>query len=168
MRSPTEKLNHELKKRGFGGLDDPTIVQQLAVVVRDHVHFRQILMAVVPEERTNCYETMRPHLRFEAWPLDRYVAKAAELAANKELDKAAIDILAEQALARNQRDIDTLGVLALVCTRCTTEDTFKGATLHVALKAAAKAGWGKAFDYRNKKTLTYCPKCAKARIQLVQ
>lgn len=155
MSAKAEQINRALKKRGFGGLEDPNVVQHLAFCVRDHDHFRTVLMGVVPAERVNAYEAMRPHLRFQAKPLDVYVAEAADLAARKEYDSTAIDVLAEKAIAQSRHEKD--GGLTVKCSKCTKVELFRAASVDQARKAAHTAGW------RGDGKRDYCPGCVPTR-----
>jgi len=149
------KLDHELKRKGFGGLDDPRLIQQIAFCVRDHVHLRQILVTVVPEKRTQAYEAMRPYLRFEAKPLDVYIAEAADLAARKEQDQTKIDVIAEKAIARAEREWQSNGKrLILVCVKCTRQEDFPASERFIAAGDAYREGW------RKDDGKVYCKTCA--------
>lgn len=150
MNAQQEKVDRALKRKGFGGLTDPRLVQQLAFCVRDHVHLRTVLVGIKPEERTKAFDQMRPYLRFKAKPLDVYIAEAAELAANREYDQTAIDILAEKAIEQTRHE-QKHGELELVCTKCTTFEIFRAAVKQDAEKAAHSAGW------RSDLRKTYCP-----------
>lgn len=78
-------MNTHLKAHGFGALDDPTIVQQLAFVIGDHERFRNMLMKVAPAERANAYRALSTHLRFKARPLETYVMEAKQNAEKLQL-----------------------------------------------------------------------------------
>lgn len=71
----TEKrqLDNELMSMGLGKTNDPNLILQLAMLVQGHEHFMEMIQACEPAKRTEMYEAMRPHLRFEALPLDRYL-----------------------------------------------------------------------------------------------
>lgn len=150
MAPKSEQLNRALKQQGFGGLDDPAIVQQFAFCVRDHEHFRSILLGVVPEQRTNAYEAMRPYLRFDPRPLDVYMAEAADLAARKEQDQIPLEVLATEAIRQNQHEKD--GALTLVCDTCTVHGIFRAKLRKHAEKEAHSSGW------RSTGEKSYCPK----------
>src|SRR5882724_3285499 len=150
MNAAQQQIDRALKRKGFGGLADPRLVQQLAFCVRDHDHLRTILAGTKPEERTKAFEQMRPYLRFAAKPLDVYLAEAADLAARREYDQTAIDILAEKAIAQSQHE-KVGGGLTLVCTKCTKTEIFRAAEKKEAERAAHRAGWRA--DVRK----TYCP-----------
>lgn len=76
-----KKVDRWLRNRGFGGIDDRNLVHQMAFMVRDHKHFRNILMAVEQDKRKLAYEAMSPHLQFNAKSLADY-----ELEARQEAD----------------------------------------------------------------------------------
>jgi hypothetical protein len=148
-------LDRALKNRGFGGLDDPAINQQLAFCVRDHEHFRAVLCGVKPEHRTMAYEAMRPYLRFEAKPLDVYMAEAADIAARKETEQTSIDVLASQAIERALKESKAKGSLLLVCARCLASGVFLAPDRGAATYDAIKQGWTR------KDEELFCPKCLK-------
>jgi hypothetical protein len=70
------RINHTLAEHGFGRLDDPGLVHQLAFFVRSHEHFRSLLVTADPEERRNMYEAMSPYLRFKPRTFDEYMTEA--------------------------------------------------------------------------------------------
>jgi hypothetical protein len=80
------KVNRELQRLGFGSLKDPSLPLQFAVCVRDHAHFRGILMHI-PEgmDRKKWYEALAPNLRFKAKPLADYEAESKRLAEQNQL-----------------------------------------------------------------------------------
>lgn len=153
------EVNNKMKRAGLGGLDDPTIIHQVAYMVRDHVHFRQILTAVEPEKRTLAYESMKPYLRFEPKALDVYIAEAADLAARREYSPSAIDILAEKAIAQSLHEKE--GGLTVVCEKCTKIEIFRGANRDEAERDAHAAGW-RSEDHKN-----WCPGCVPTRCKMI-
>lgn len=71
---PSNREVHEhLCRHGLGGLDDPNLIHQMAFLIKDHNHFRSVILAVEPKDRRDAYEAMRPYLNFEPYPLDRYL-----------------------------------------------------------------------------------------------
>lgn len=72
---PTEhsEIENFLLAHGFADLNDPALIHQLAFHVKDHEHFREIILATGIEERHNCYEAMAPYLRFKAKPYYEYL-----------------------------------------------------------------------------------------------
>ena len=79
------RINKYLQSHGLGGLDDPTLNVQLAFFVRDHEHFRSVLLRVDPAERVNCYNALAPKLRFQAKPLEDYIREGKEIAEKEQL-----------------------------------------------------------------------------------
>jgi hypothetical protein len=79
------RMNEHLQSHGLGSLDDPTILLQLAVMVRDHDHFRAVLMKVTADKRALCYQALAPKLKFKAKPLDVYVMEAKQAAERMQL-----------------------------------------------------------------------------------
>lgn len=75
-----QRMNKHLQSHGLGSLDDPTILLQLAVLVKDHEHFRAVLMKVTADKRALCYQALAPKLRFKAKPLDVYESEAKRIA----------------------------------------------------------------------------------------
>lgn len=71
----TEKrqLDTELMKMGLTKLADPVLILQLAMLVQGHEHFMEMIQACAVDKRTEMYEALRPHLRFEALPIDQYL-----------------------------------------------------------------------------------------------
>jgi len=67
------KVDNKLMSLGFAKLDDKDLIHQLAYVVQNHEMFREIIMAATPEKRNECYESMKPYLRFQAKPLTEYL-----------------------------------------------------------------------------------------------
>lgn len=68
-----EELHDFLLAHGFADLNDPALVHQLAFFVKDHQHFKELIQACKPEKRNECYEQMRPYLRFQAKPFYEYL-----------------------------------------------------------------------------------------------
>lgn len=135
-RERTE-INHYLMRHGLGGLTDPNLIHQLAFLVRNHDHFRQLLVVQEPQHRHDMYEAMRPHLRFQAKPLDVYIAEAAANFAAAESRAKPLEVEAEEALAAARAK----GWMEFTCARCTRTESYPGMDRLAAIKAARKAGW---------------------------
>jgi len=60
-------------------------IAALAKTIRDHKHFETQLTSTDAESRQMLYDALRPHLRFEAKPLDVYVASAGQMAEREQL-----------------------------------------------------------------------------------
>ena len=88
FRSVKERLeiNNFLGRRGLATLDDPRgLVQQIGYLVQDHDHLRSMLIRCEPEHRRDMYESLKPYLRFEARPLDVYIAEGQQDAERRQL-----------------------------------------------------------------------------------
>lgn len=169
MKAERSKVDQELRKLGFGGLDDPNIVSQIAFCIRDHNQFRSQLFSVDPDKRRLAYEQLRPHLRFAAKPLDVYEAEMKLMAEQHQLptwDASAypkpfkvpeigLDELAQEAIRQNAHERD--GGLIVTCAKCTRQDTFRGKLRKEAEKSAHTAGW------RSDGQKSWCPRHAPSR-----
>jgi hypothetical protein len=168
------RVNHELRKLGFGSLDDPNLIPQIAVCIRDHDHFRNQLFSVVPEKRKLAYEQLRPHLRFVAKPLDVYEAEMKQLAEKqrlpiwdgsaypKPMPDAQLTQLAQDAIRQNAHEAK--GHLELVCTKCTKQGIFRSKLRKDAEKTAQGDGWR--WAERNGQMKTYCPEHVPGRLTM--
>jgi hypothetical protein len=169
------RINHELKKLGFGGLKDANILAQIATLYPTHESFRGLLMSTRPDQRRIAYEGIRPHLRFVAKPLDVYEREIHEKAEREQWDVIERDNphfprpfkvseieteeyklakLAEEAIDA-EAHAKAKGVAELVCTKCTVAGHFPAVTKKAALKDAHDKGWR--WDERNGVVKTYCP-----------
>lgn len=126
-------------KRGMPNLQDPNLVKMIAYVCSE-VRFAQALVACVPEKRTAMYEAMRPYLRFTAQPLDVYMARAKEMAAQKEQarERNTVESIIEREASKK--------TLTLSCGKCMKEETFYCVNTTTAARAdavmeARKKGW---------------------------
>lgn len=149
------QVNAELKKLGFGGLEDNNLMQQLAFFIDSHNKFRSLLLSTHPEKRREAYEALRPHLRFTPKPLDVYEMEGQQKAEREQLPyynpttgeltpmrspEISLDELAQEAIAENQHE-KAGRKLELVCTHCTGFELFPAKTRKAANKAAHAAGW---------------------------
>ena len=78
-------VNKQLQKLGFGTLKDQSLFDQMAMVIRDHTHFRRLLMAVEEGQRHIAYEALASKLRFKAKPLEDYITESKILAEQNQL-----------------------------------------------------------------------------------
>lgn len=169
-----QRINHELKKVGFGGLEDPTIFAQIATLYRTHDAFRGLLMSTAPDQRRIAYESLRPHLCFAPKPLDVYEMETKLRAEREqwdvydgtaypkpfqpgevESDEYKLQKLAAEAIEQQKHE-QAKGVLELVCIKCTVLGSFPAKTRKEALKDGQAAGWR--WAERNGTLKTYCPK----------
>jgi hypothetical protein len=170
-----QKINHELKRVGFGGLDDPNTIQQIATLYRTHESFRGLLMSTAPDQRRIAYEALRSHLCFVVKPLDVYEREIHEKAEREqwdvihkdnphwpqpfkvseiETDEYKLAKVASEAIEQAEHE-KAKGALHLTCTKCTVGGEFPAPTRKQATKAAHDAGWR--WDERNGTKRTYCP-----------
>jgi hypothetical protein len=168
-----QKINHELKKVGFGGIDDPSIFAQIGTLYPSHEAFRGLLMSTAPAQRHLAYDSVRPHLSFVAKPLDVYEREIHEKAEREqwdiwdgsaypkpfkvgeiESDQYRIEKLAQDAIQAEQH-AKAKGVLELVCTNCTVAEVFPADTRKTATKKAHDYGWR--WQEKNGIQKAYCP-----------
>lgn len=159
-----KKVNHKLKSLGFGGIDDPNIFAQIALLYKTHDAFRGLLMSTAPDQRRIAYESLKPHLCFKPKPLADYEMETKERAEREQWDvydgsaypkpfqKAEITLndVAEKAIIEDLEQ-DAKGFLTLNCRRCTYVKRVPGDTRVDASIRAKKAGW----DLIN----SVCPTC---------
>ena len=166
MQAKEKRIDRALKKHGFGGTDDPTLMKQLAFLVRDHEHFRRILVTVAPEKRHDAYEALRSEIkRFVPKPLDVYLAESADLAARKEQGseyavQSDLDLLAQDAIRKQQAIAEKKGLLKLTCRMCPRSESFTGKTPDDAYSAARIDGWRRVTERVQEYFL--CPQCSLA------
>ncbi|HEX3941592.1 MAG TPA: hypothetical protein VHX11_08940 [Acidobacteriaceae bacterium] len=191
MNIRQKQVNHEMKKLGFGGLDDPQIIQQMAFCIQDHEHFRKVLLSVsTGEQRKVCYDVMRPHLRFEAKPLDWYIMRGKQEAEELQLPiqnadgtftpfkdyhprQSPLEAQAEKALKESGIRDQAKGALQLVCSKCTREGIYYALDAIAAYAAAQRHGWVfQKFARKNSesgkietKEVSICPRCPAARLE---
>ena len=150
------KINHELKTLGFGGLEDRSLYQQIATIYRTHESFRGLLMSTAPAERRLAYEALRPHLCFAPKSLEDYEREVKEKAEREQwpifdgspYPKAFKSIefesdeykLAKAATAAIQA-AEAKGFLMLCCVKCTREQGYGGKTRKDAFNNAHLDGW---------------------------
>jgi hypothetical protein len=169
------RINHELKKIGFGGIDDANLCSQIATLYRTHESFRGLLLSTAPDQRNIAYNALRPHLCFTAKPLDVYEREIHEKVEREqwdvihkdnpnwpqpfkvgeiESDEYKLNRLAEEAIEADKHS-KAKGVVELICTNCTLGGCFPADTRKAALKAAQSEGWR--WAERNGTLKTYCP-----------
>jgi len=137
-------------------------LMRLAPSIRDHKDFETKLTSAPPHLRTIIYEACKPFLKFEARPLDRYVASAGRMAEREKLptmdehgnlhefQAVEVGLLSEVATK----------ALTLVCHKCTREDKFfavgKETNVDVIMKARV-GGW--IYNYLADPPHEICPNC---------
>jgi hypothetical protein len=153
-------VDRELRKLGFGGLDDPNLVPQIAFCIRNHEQFRSQLMSVEPGKRHLAYTQLRPHLRFQAKPLDVYEAEMKLLAEQQQLptlregeiyptpfkpatleERATAALAPEKQKAHPDEVLTRSKTLTLICANCLKEESFHSWSRILAELKATDAGW---------------------------
>jgi hypothetical protein len=173
MLTPTQKckLNHQLNSAGLASIENPRdLLAQLALGIRTHKQFRDLLMKVVPEERTNCYNSLKPFIHFEVKSLSDYLADArteadadnpvtGALTAYEDYNptRKPLERLAEEAIALREREDNAKQRLELTCKKCTFVDYFFGQDRLQPYADAKSKGWS--FEKIDGKEKALCPKC---------
>ena len=88
MPSQFEKKlqNRMLNRLGLPTHDNPSgFIELFARAIENHDDFRRFLVTCEPRQRYDMYESLRPHLKFNAYALDVYMAQAAQEAEAKQL-----------------------------------------------------------------------------------
>lgn len=174
------QINSELKRRGFGGLEDPNLMLQMAFCCPGHDKFKAMLAVMPPEKRLLAYNQLRPHLRFEAKPLDVYIAEIKQDAEREKLPIAhpdpqnimltdfddyhnqapSIEVLAERAILHADREARMKGALKLVCRKCTLEQDFPGKDKAQSINDAKLDGWVFERISKDHDETALCPRCS--------
>lgn len=173
------KVHHGLKRLGFGGLDDPHLFEQIAVLYKDHESFRGLLMSVEPDKRALAYDALRSKLCFTPKPLDVYEAEMKDLMERRQIptwnrdtfmpedfrppDETSLSELAQEAIAQRGHE-KARGVLEMICTRCTVQALFRAEKRKEAVKQAHDAGWR--WTELNGVKKHYCPRHVPARCSM--
>lgn len=172
MRS---QINRLLQSNGLGRLEEgAALMSQLGFLVRDHDHFRSMLITCPLDQRRNMYESLRSYLRFPAKPLDVYESEAAADAEARQLPIQAADgtlkpfnppelhsdteiaqFAVDEAMAKKR--------LVLVCRKCTREEVFVGQRKADVVYDARNAGW--VYDENEGVSYEICPDCPAGRAQ---
>lgn len=177
-----QTINKSLNELGLASLEDPRgLLNQIAFLIQNHQQFRSLLLSVEPHKRTECYESIKPRLSFEAKPLADYIIDAQQDAEAQKLpvwDQAAgkliafddyhtkpksLHELAQQAIATREKEEKAKGRLELVCRRCTFTENFPAISPQQSYKGATLKGW--AFERKGKEEKALCPKCSKDCLQ---
>lgn len=177
-----QKINHELKTLGFGGLEDHGLYRQIATLYTTHDAFRGLLMSTAQDQRRVAYEALRPHLCFTAKPLDVYEHEIKEKAEREQWDvwnntaypdkfkvgeveseEYKLAKVAQEAIEATEWE-KAKGSLEMVCTHCTGSAFFLGQKRKEAVKRAHDAGWR--WIDRNGTQKAYCPAHVPTRVTM--
>lgn len=159
-KPPKERAAIEriLQAWGLPALDQPGVLAAMAALIEDHRHFMEILRACEPDLRRECYEALRPYLRFTPKTLDEYVAmsaQSAEAAQLPTLDPAGgLRPFAPPVIEMPVLEAE----LWLRCRQCGGEAVYFGERMADAIAQARHAGWA----YDEFLTRHYCPECLDA------
>ena len=80
------KVNHELKRLGFAGINDPNLFAQIGTLYTTHDSFRGLLMSTAQDQRRVAYDAIKPHLCFVAKSLDTSEREIHEKAEREQWD----------------------------------------------------------------------------------
>lgn len=181
-----KQVNRELQRLGLGHLKDPNLMDQMAYLVRDHAHFRHMLMHMPVPDRHEAYKCLAPKLRFKAWPLEDYEIESKQEAEKLQLPeydpktlearewgsrnvetpefkaqpRSVLDEAAEKSIARDLREAGSQFQLTLVCFLCTFEQKWRMKRKTSGHKLAKNDGW--TFTDNGKKAI--CFACSKKRL----
>jgi len=156
----------------MGGLEDVAspheLFQHVAAQCAGHEEFRRLLDTCRPEQRRRAYDTLVPHLRFVAKPLDVYIAENQNEAERKQLPTIAADgmlvpfrraeILSDEFAAQEaiRKSLARLR-MTVVCRKCTKQAEFFGDRKADCIAEARSAGW--AYDETMATGGETCPEC---------
>jgi len=179
-----EPISRKLRELGFSSLKDKALIEQMGVCVRDHAHFRSLMLCVTPDKRTIAYEALRSRLTFVPRSLDEYLAEGAMLAEQAKLPvwdeknqtvtdyadyhggKTQLEVLAMRAIKRAAQEEKCDKNLMLTCAKCTVQAMFPALDKLAAYSYARKSGWW--FEKNEDgKEIAVCPECPAARVEMV-
>jgi phage FluMu protein Com len=157
--SERAEINRFLKRHGFGELGDAGLLPQLAYAIDNEKTLMRVLNLAVPEERTECYESLRPLLRFVPRPLDVLLSEIAMDAEIRQLPVIQPDGSfkpystpeVQEAVARAA----ATGTLEMVCDRCTKSEHIPAISRAFAVELARERGWTETGG------IVRCPECSK-------
>jgi hypothetical protein len=156
--SERAEVNRFLAKHGFGLLSDKGLMPQLALCIEDETTLKRILNLTTPEERTTCYESLRPFLRFNVRPLDVLLSEIAMDAEIRQLPVIRDD---GSFRAFNVPEVQTAvdkavatGTLELNCHRCLKFEAIPAISRAFGEELAREKGWTSTHG------VTRCPACS--------
>lgn len=171
-RLERSRIDRVLGHMGLGQLGDPGLFAALGFLVEGHDHLRQLINACEAPERVNMYNALKPNLRFEAKPLDVYIAELGQEAAARQMPTIEADgslkpfkVGELRMRSREEAELETAQNaineavakvhLEVACGHCTRAEIFPGVTRDEALLAARRAGW----RYDAERETELCAKC---------
>ena len=161
-------LRAMLRRAGFPASLE--CIPPFARTVRNHEHFSELIIKAEPELRHQFYDAMRPHLRFQAKPLDGYVTIAQTRAESEQLPTIIDGKIEEFTPARDastiQKAEESLSAslakrtLTLNCSRCTRQQSFSAIgdeSPNAVILRARRIGW--VYDFKSEIPQEICPEC---------
>lgn len=154
------KMETSLIRSGFKGMNDPELVPAFATIITNHEILRALLNDCSRMERGAMLEALRPHLPFEANPLDWYEIKTIEKFEAHENERTRI-IAGDKVFEAVAKELATHAVVTMKCSKCPREKNYAGKKNYAgdtplgAMILARQDGW-----VREKATnKEVCPKC---------
>src|SRR5579871_1791973 len=154
---------------GLNRLEDPELFPQLAQIINAHPGFSNshafylgMLNECEQSRRREMYDALRPHLKFDVWPLEKYISLLKEHASNVESVDHPVVVGKEPVkfAGREFREVrldEAEGcLLKLTCYKCSKWEEFFGISPVEAVTVARGEGWKR--DLALQKEV--CPKCS--------
>jgi hypothetical protein len=148
------QLENQLLAEGLAKLNSPELIEQMANLVNNWPGDRhEFLMGLINEcddrDRSEMYNSIRPHLKFKPLPLDTYVAHIAERAGamvsqnhmRVEGSRPAPIRIGRDTFVAVPKAQATGAVATVKCHRCPKVEKFVDETPAGAMLQARKAGW---------------------------
>lgn len=127
-------------------------IASMSATIRDHEHFQRLITEAEPSFRQSFYDSVRPHLKFRAKPLDVYIADAQQMAEREKLPTLMPDGTLRE--FRPASDVESVQKamaasiasrhFVLTCSKCTKQETFYAVGLETpvaVIMKARKVGW---------------------------
>jgi len=133
------------------------LVPELAKLLTSHEDFAGLLNSCAPAERAPLYDAIAPHLPFEPYSVETYMAQMKERAGKSESRLNPITVGAEKYREVPERHATGV-VVTFTCARCPRSKNYYGDTPVNAVIQARQDGWVR--DVAIEKEI--CPKCPAA------
>jgi len=147
------QMENQLIVMGLKRLTDPMLVQQIALLIPDHDVYLGMLNECDQEKRYDMYHALKPWLRFEPWPLEKYLIALKERADAIASRNAPIEI--GERKYQQVAPQDATGVVIDLRCSCGNTASYFGETPLCAVILARQDGWVR--DKALGKEV--CPKC---------
>lgn len=148
------KLETDLIRSGFKGINDPELLPELAKLIPNHEVLRALLNECTRMERNTMLQSIAPHLSFEAHSVDWYEARTAEQFTQYEESRRRI-IVGDKEFEKTCKELATHAVITLKCSKCPAVKNYAGESPLGAVIFARQDGWVRE-RATNKEV---CPKC---------